>query len=173
MTENTGGRVSPWRLIPWGIAAMLLLLPLIASQFTDEVDWSETDFLVMGVMLFGACGLFELTARMTGNAAYRAGVAVAVVAAFLLTWINLAVGIVGDENNPANQMFFGVLLVGIAGAFIGRFTPRGMARALTATAIAQGLVAVIVMIMGHFTWILAAFFCALWLGSAELFRRAA
>src|SRR3712207_1770656 len=100
-----------WRKALWMFAAFLLLLPLAAMQVTDEVDWGKTDFLLMGAMLFGACGVYELAARMTGSIAYRAAVGVAVVTAFILIWINLAVGIVGSEGNPANLMYFGVLAV--------------------------------------------------------------
>jgi len=168
--------------VPWAIAAVLLLLPLVAMQFTDEVDWDETDFMVMGAMLFVACGAFELAARMTGNMAYRAAIGVAVVGMFLLVWINLAVGIIGSEDNPANLMYLGVLCVGVAGAFIARFQPDGMARALGATALAQGLVAVIAWTAGlgsegenypQVIVVLNGFFAALWLLSAWLFRKAA
>jgi hypothetical protein len=183
ITEFGGGwRGSRWRLAPWAIAAFLLLLPLVAMQFTTEMDWDETDFLVMGAMLFGACGAFELAARMTGDSAYRAAVGVAVVGTFLLIWINLAVGIIGSEDNPANLMYLGVLAVGILGAVIARFRPHGMALALVATALAQVLVAVIALVAGLGSsgenWpqvivVLNGFFAALWLGSAWLFRKAA
>jgi hypothetical protein len=66
-----------------------------------------------------------------------------------------------------------VLAVGIIGTLIARFQPRGMARALFATALAQMLVAVIAQIARlGFTFILNGFFAALWVGSALLFRRA-
>ncbi len=164
------------------IAALILLLPLVAMQFTDEVVWDETDFVVMGAMLFGACGAYELAARMTGNIAYRAAVGVAVVAAFILVWMNLAVGIIGSEDNPANLMYGGVLAVGILGALIVRFQPNGMARALAATALAQALVGVIALLAGWGStganWpgaivFLTGFFAVLWLVSAWLFRKAA
>jgi hypothetical protein len=151
-------------------------------QFTDEVVWDETDFAVMGTMLFGACGACELAAGMTGNIAYRAAVGVAVVAAFILIWLNLAVGIIGSENDPANLMYGGVLVVGILGALIVRFQPHGMARALAATALAQASVGVIALIAGWGSnganWpgaivFLTGFFAALWLVSAWLFRKAA
>ena len=172
--ENGGRRrVSRWRIVPWAVAALLLLLPAVAMRFGDEVTWTASDFIFMGVMLFGACGVFELAARMSGNNAYRAAVAIAVVATVLLIWINLAVGIIGSENNPANQMFFGVIVIGLIGAFLARFEAEGMARALAVTGIAQALTAVAAMVMGHFTWILVGFFCALWFGSASLFRKAA
>jgi hypothetical protein len=182
MQNGGAGRKSPWMIAPWTSAAVLLLLPLIAMQFTHEVNWDETDFIVFGAMLVGACGAYELATRMTGNTAYRAAVGVAVVAAFLLIWINLAVGIIGSEDNPANLMYGGVLAVGIIGAVIGRFEPHGMVRALVGMALAQALVAVLALI---FRWgshgenwppvivVLNGFFAALWLGSAWLFRRAA
>ncbi|WP_437284188.1 hypothetical protein [Sorangium sp. So ce406] len=158
----------------WGAAALVLLLPLVAMQFTEEVAWGPADFAIFGAMLAGACGTYELAARATGNKAYRAAVGVAVATAFLLVWMNLAVGILGSEENPANLMFGGVLAVGIIGAFIARFQPQGMERALVVTALAQALVAAIALIAGSGNaLILTGFFVALWLTSARLFRRAA
>jgi hypothetical protein len=186
MRENTasggGGRGSRWRIAIWGTAAFLLLLPLLAMQFTDEVNWDETDFVVFGVMLAVACGTYELAARMTGNRAYRAAVGVAVAAAFILVWINLAVGIIGSEDNPANLMYGGVLAVAIVGGVLARFQAVGMARALSATALAQALVGVIALVAGfgdtapsfpEAIVVLTGFFAALWLLSAWLFRKAA
>jgi len=171
-----------WRLAPWVIAALILLLPLVAMQFTNEVAWDETDFAVMGTMLLGACGAYELATRMTGSRTYRAAVGVAVVAAFILVWMNLAVGVIGSEDNPANLMYGGVLAIGILGALIVHFQPYGMARALVATALAQASVGVIALISGFgatgpnwrgTTVVLTGFFVALWLMSAWLFRQAA
>jgi hypothetical protein len=180
--ENGGGqRGSRWRIAGWGTAALILLLPLFAMQFTDEVVWDKTDFIVFGAMLVAAGGTFELAVRMSGNNAYRAAVGFAVAAAFVLVWMNLAVGVVGTEDNPANLMYGGVLAVGIIGAIIARFQPDGMARALFATALAQALVAVIALIAGmqHASYSsvseilgLNGFFALLWLISAWLFREA-
>ena len=114
--------------------------------------------------------------------AYRAAAGVAVVAAFILIWINLAVGIIGSEDNPANLLFGAVLAVGILGALIVRFQPQGMARVLAATALAQALVGVIALVAGldsaTANWrgaivVLTGFFATLWLVSAWLFRKAA
>jgi hypothetical protein len=69
--------------------ALLLLLPSVAMQFTDQVSWDETDFIVAGAMLAVACGSFELVARMRSDTLYRAATGVAVAAAFILVWINL------------------------------------------------------------------------------------
>ena len=178
--ENAEGRRgSRWMLAVWGAAALLLLLPLVAMQFTDEVNWDAADFVFMGAMLATACAVLEAAVRMTGNNAYRAGTALAIAGAFLLVWMNLAVGVIGSEDNPANLMFGGVLAVGIIGAVIGRFRPDGMARALFATALAQVLVGIIAVASGWGSdgenWpqavvVLTGFFAALWFGSAWLFR---
>jgi hypothetical protein len=169
MEKVAGNRL---RGVTWGTAAFLLLLPLVAMQFTDEVVWGPEDFIAFGAMLAGACGTYELAARKSGNRAYRAAVGVAVAAAFFLVWVNLAVGIIGTEGNPANLMFAGVLAVGIAGAVTARFKPLGMAYALVATAAAQALVAAIALAAGWGSiFALTGFFVALWLISAWLFRK--
>jgi hypothetical protein len=159
-----------------------LLLPLIAMQVTDEVVWDTIDFAVAGALLFGACGAYELAARRTGTIAYRAAVGVAVVATLVLIWMNLAVGIIGSEDDPANLMYAGVLAVGTVGALIARFRPQGMAWALGATALAQMLAGLVALLAGlgsgGANWpgailVLTGIFAALWLASAWLFRKAA
>ncbi len=186
MARNTesgsGRRLSRWRIAAWSAAALLLLLPLFAMQFTDQVVWDIADFAFFAALLVGAGVTCELAARMTGNTAYRSAVGVALAAAFILVWVNGAVGIIGNEGNPANLMYFGVLAVGIIGALIARFQPHGMARAFFATALAQALVAVIALTAGLGStgpiWprdilVLTGFFAAMWLTSAWLFRKAA
>ena len=162
--------------------AFILLLPLLAMQFTDEVVWDPADFAVAGVLLFASGLTYELVARKLGNLAYRAAVGVAVMAALILVWLMGAVGVIGEEGDRADLMYFGVLAVGIIGAVIARFRPIGMARALLATALAQALVAVIALIAGkHQAPISSVFeivglngsFVALFIGSAWLFRHAA
>jgi hypothetical protein len=167
-------------MVLWGAAALLLLLPLIAMQLTDEVVWSVTDFVTFGAILLGVGIPLELAVRKTRDTAYRAGAGVAVVAAFLLVWINIAVGILGDEGNPANLMYFGVIAVGIIGALVARFRPQGMARVLWVTALAQASVGAIALAAGLGTpentplQILAlnGIFVVLFAGSAWLFRKA-
>jgi len=78
-------------------------------QFTDEVVWDLADFVVAGVFLFGAGLTYKLIARKGSNIAYRVAVGVAVATALLLIWMNLAVGLIGNEGNPANLMYIGVL----------------------------------------------------------------
>jgi hypothetical protein len=181
-TTGSGQRERFWRMAPAALAAVVLLLPLVAMQFTSEVAWDEADFAVAGAMLFAACGTYESAARVTRSVAYRIAAGIAVLTVVILAWLNLAVGIIGSEDNPANLMFGGVLAVGIVGAFIARMQPHGMARALAATALAQATVGVVALIAGfgpvgaNGPWplvVLTGVFAALWLASAWLFRKAA
>lgn len=88
--RSPGGR---WRPLMWGAAGLLLVLPLIAQQFTAEVNWGGEDFLVFGAMLVAACAGFELVARLTARPAGRLLGGLAIAAVFLLVWAQLAVGI--------------------------------------------------------------------------------
>jgi hypothetical protein len=102
-----------------------------------------------------------------------------VATALILVWVNAAVGIIGD--GPVNLMYFGVLAVGLVGALIARFRPLGMAWTLFAMAIAQMLVPAIALVVWNPPFDpgiapvfgLNAFFAALWVVSALLFRHSA
>ncbi|NNF68043.1 MAG: hypothetical protein HKM98_11095 [Gammaproteobacteria bacterium] len=182
LTENQRGSVSNrLRIAAWATAGLILLLPLIAMQFTDEVNWSAADFIVFGAMLAGVGIAFELAIRKSGNHAYRAGFGIGLAAVFLLIWVNLAVGIIGSETNDINMLYFGVIAVGIIGAIIATLKPSGMALTMFAMAGAQGLIAAIALIGGlgapatgpfEILW-LNGFWVALFIVSALLFKKAA
>lgn len=120
--------------------------------------------------------------RKAGRTAYRAGAGVAIAAGLVQVWMNVAVGIVG-EDNPANMGFFGVGVTAIACAFVARLKAEDMARAMAATAVVQALLGVVVATAPSTAWlaphgpigivILSSGLVAMWLGSATLFHRAA
>lgn len=166
----------------WGGAALLLLLPLLAMQFTREVNWGVGDFIVMGALLAACAGTVHLATRLTDDFTYLAGVLIAVGTSFLLIWINLAVGFIGSEGNPANLMFGGVILVAAIGSAMARFRPGGMARAMLAAAVAEGLIAAVVWLGGMGAdepagpvriLILTSLFAVPWLVAAALFAGSA
>jgi hypothetical protein len=166
-----------WRLVGWAIPLSILLLPLIA-----HLPWTLSDFIVMGVLLGSVGLLIELAVRASPNGWYRAGAGLAVAAAFLLIWVNLAVGFLGSENNPANLMFLAVLAVAAVGGVVGGFRPAGMGRAMLAAAAAQVLVGAIGLAAGlaspgndgiYEVVMGTGLFTSLWLASAWLFRKAA
>jgi len=171
-----------WRIAAWSAAALILLLPLIAMGFTDQVNWSLADFVFAGGLILGTGIAFEVALRKSRATTYRVAVGVALVAAFLLVWLNAAVGLIGSEDNDANLLYGGVLAVGVLGAIAARFEPRGMAVALFATAAAQVLVAAIALAARLGAegpkWpvdllALTGFFVVLFAGSGLLFRNAA
>lgn len=167
----------PWRLIGWSVPVLLLLLPLVAGA-----PWTLSDYFIMGA-LFGIAGLgIELAVRISGDIVYRAAATVAVVASFLLIWVNMAVGFLGDEGNPANLMFLGVIAVAIIGAFFVNFRAGGMARVMFVTALAQVAVGVVALAAGfaspgndglYEVVMGTGMFAGMWLLSAWLFRNAA
>jgi hypothetical protein len=169
--EIGGG--SRWRIFGWGCAVLVLLTPFVAMQVTSEVNWTQGDF-IFAALLIGLVGLgFELTVRASRSHAYRGGVAAALVASFLIIWVNGAVGMIGDEGNPYNLLFLGVIAVALMGAALARFRAAGMARAMVIAAIAQSAVALCGMPADLRGGILSACFAGLWLLSATLFRKAA
>jgi len=174
--------MSPQRIAIWGTAGLLLLLPLLVMQFTDEVVWDVADFGIFAALLVGVCVVYEVLAGRKESTAYRSAVGVAVGATFALIWVTGAVGIIGTADNDANFMFGGVLVVGVVGAIMARFQPLGMSRAMFGTALAQVLVGVVALIAGFGSpdsswpleiWMSTVAFTALWLVSASLFRKAA
>jgi hypothetical protein len=187
--ETGGMRSNTWRIVLWGVLGSLLMLPAVAMQFTREVDWDAADFIAMGILLGTVGGMFELAAYLSKNIAYRAGFGLAAIGGFLLVWINLAVGVIGSEDNRANELFLIVVFVGLAGALAARLRARGMAYALVATAAAQALVAAICLVPGAIGIVmpgqdlagvdfrpligLTGFFVLLWLTAATLFDVAA
>ena len=76
--------------------AFLLLIPLIAMQFTDEVNWTLFDFIIAGALLFGTGLMIELVIRKTKQIKYRIIFLVSLLIVFLLIWAELGVSIFGS-----------------------------------------------------------------------------
>lgn len=75
--------------------SLMLLVPLVAMRFTDEVNWTLFDFAVAGVLLFGTGIICEFVLRKINKTGYRIGIVVGLLAALVLIWTELAVGIFG------------------------------------------------------------------------------
>jgi len=74
---------------------LILLVPLVAMQFTAEVKWSAMDFVVAAVLLFGAGLMCELVLRIVKATGSRIAICVGILLVFALVWIELAVGLFG------------------------------------------------------------------------------
>ncbi|MGN6498438.1 MAG: hypothetical protein ACTHK5_14040 [Tsuneonella sp.] len=160
------------RYAGWALGALLLCVPLVAMQFTAEVDWTLSDFVFAAVVIGGTRLMAEFLVRISRNGWYRAGAACALAAIFLTVWTNAAVGIIGSEDNPFNLWYFGVILLAVLGAALARFRPAGMA-AMALLAIAF-MVVLGVVAMGQATmvWPQTAFLSTPWALAATFFWQA-
>ncbi len=77
------------------VATLLLSVPLVAMQFTGEVNWSGFDFVVAAVLLFGTGLACEFVLRKVKRTSYRVLVCGLVLLALFLVWAELAVGVFG------------------------------------------------------------------------------
>ena len=75
------------------IVVSLLLTPLIAMQFTEEVKWTLMDFIIAGFILFGAAIGLEYFIRKVQDNKKKIGLILCLVAIVILVWMELAVGI--------------------------------------------------------------------------------
>jgi len=92
-TKNTDlimqNRIFVWIAV---VTGLILSVPLVAMQFTDEVKWEFLDFIVMGALLFGVGSAFVQVARVTPRK-YRGVIGIGFAVALLYVWAELAVGI--------------------------------------------------------------------------------
>ncbi len=147
-------------------------------------NWDLSDFALMGTVLFSVGLAYEVIARRSEKTVYRVALGVGLVAAFLLFWVNGAVGIIGSGDNPANWMYGAVFAVGLIGSLISRGKSRGMARTLFAAALVQMLVPVVALLIWptQASWgevgvvgvfVVNCIFALLFAGSGSLFLCAA
>jgi hypothetical protein len=161
------------RILGWVAVAILLVLPLVAMQFTREVNWTAEDFIAAGIIL-GSAGLgTEFLVRQSSSHAYRIGAILAVLAMFLTIWSNLAVGMIGNEDNSYNLLFFGVIVTALLGMILARFKAAGMAGTMLVAGIAQAVVGAFGISADRLGGVLSMGFAGPWLLAAALFWYAA
>lgn len=167
--------------VPALLTGFLLLLPLIGMQFSSEVKWPLSDFIIAGILLFGTGFIYKLVTKSSLRISYRIAVAFALFTGLSLIWINIAVGLIGSENNPANLMYYGVIAIGIIGAIVGRFESKKMQQTLFVMAGTQALIAIVALFNGMHQILgssvteifgVNGFFITLFLVAALLFRYA-
>jgi hypothetical protein len=72
---------------------IILLIPLIAMQFTDEVKWTALDFATATALLLSTGLLCDLVLRKVKQLKYRIALCAAVLFVCFIVWLELAVGI--------------------------------------------------------------------------------
>lgn len=159
--------LTPWRLAGWGLIAVLLALPAIL-----RFPWTGSDFVIAAILLGSVGAGVELLARLSGNAFVRLGGLVMAVTCFLTVWVNLAVGMIGDEN-PYNLLFLSVLVVAIGGALVVAYRPAPMVKVTLAAAVLQVAIGLGGYDMDPRGAVFSACFGLFWLQSAALFAAGA
>lgn len=143
---------------------MLLSIPAIF-----RFPWTLSDFVIMGVLLGSVGFAIDFLVRQAGSLPVRLGLVVAVLTGFLTIWVNLAVGMIGDES-PYNLLFLLPLMVVLVGGIIVRLEPHRMSvLCLFATLLQVGIG------LGGYGMdprgaIFSACFGLFWLLAATLFR---
>jgi hypothetical protein len=159
----------------------LLLLPAVAMQLSEEMNWTAFDFIFLALMLGGTGLGLELAARRRSRA-FLLGTGLMLAGCFFLIMVTGAVGIIGSERDAANLLFLGVVLIALLGGLAARFRPAGMARVMFLTAAAQALVPLVAALawpeMRGSIWqpevpVTTVAMVGLWLVAAMLFRKSA
>jgi hypothetical protein len=75
--------------------AIILLIPMVAMQFSTGVDWSPFDFAIAGILLLCTGLACELVLRIVKKVSHRIIICGVILLALLLVWVELAVGIFG------------------------------------------------------------------------------
>ena len=77
------------------VTAFILTIPLVAMQFSDEVDWKPYDFAIAGALLISTGITYDLVTRKLRKTTHRVVLSIVLAAALLLVWAELAVGVLG------------------------------------------------------------------------------
>lgn len=83
-------------LILLSLVIIVLLIPIIAMQFTNEVHWSVMDFVMAGILLFGTSLAIEFVLRKVKSNKHRILICGIILFTIFLLWAELAVGIFGS-----------------------------------------------------------------------------
>jgi len=160
---------------------VLLMIPLIAMQFTEEVAWTLGDFVIAAIFLFGTGFSFILLSKKSSAFTFKLATGIALGSTLFLIWSNLAVGLIGNENHSINLLYFAVPAVGLGGFFLSRFKAVGMSYTLIIMAFIMGIIALVALTNGTLSSTqssiievlgINSFFISLFLLSAFLFKNA-
>lgn len=77
------------------IVGGLLLIPFIAMQFSQEVIWTSSDFVIAGFLLLGTGLTIDLVLKKVSSTKNRIILCGIILAILFLVWAELAVGVFG------------------------------------------------------------------------------
>jgi hypothetical protein len=82
-----------WRIVLWAALAAIIICPLVAMQFTNEVRWDLADFAAAAVLLLSLGAVVELAFFASQRSRTRAIMIGIPFAAIMTIWAEAAVGI--------------------------------------------------------------------------------
>ena len=73
---------------------VVLLIPLIAMQFTKQVSWQIGDFIVAGALLLSSGFCYEIVTKKSSNKVKKTFIGVTIFASLALVWASLAIDLI-------------------------------------------------------------------------------
>lgn len=126
--------------IPAIASTLFLIIPLTGMLLSAGVNWGLFDFIFAWVIIFGSGFTYKFITSKINNTKYKAALGIAVFTSLFIVWSNLAVGIIGSEDNPVNLIYFVMLFAVIIGGVVVKFQPKGLSILMFAAAAAHGLI---------------------------------
>lgn len=83
-------------IVIYSVAAAILVIPFVGMQFTKEIKWSGSDFLIAGILLFTTAFVIDFIMTKVKMESKRFLYIAAAVIVLILLWAELAVGIFGS-----------------------------------------------------------------------------
>jgi hypothetical protein len=71
----------------------VLCIPLVAMQFTAEVNWDRSDFIIIGTLVFITSIAFKFAMKKITTHSHRILAGGIIILGFIYVWAELAVGI--------------------------------------------------------------------------------
>ncbi|MDR3026585.1 hypothetical protein [Chryseobacterium sp.] len=80
----------------YALPLVLLCIPLLGNLFSKEINWSASDFLIAGALLFATAFLINLVRNKIKKQSQKVLICIFILLALALIWIELAVGVFGS-----------------------------------------------------------------------------
>ncbi len=77
------------------VPLLIFSIPLIATNFSRDVNWTLSDFVLAAVLLFGTALMIEITLRHASNLILRITIITVLLLLLFSIWVELAVGVFG------------------------------------------------------------------------------
>mgnify|MGYP003693166845 FL=1 len=83
-------------ILLYSLPFVILSIPFIAMQFTKEVNWTLSDFVIMGGLLFATVFAIDLVLKKFKTLKSRLVIVSVIVLLLMIVWAEMAVGIFGS-----------------------------------------------------------------------------